>query len=94
MKQQIVRLSPHQNGKVFGILSGIASLIFLVPFYLTFAATMPPNMPGPPKLMFLLGPVFYLVFTYVSVVVACWLYNLMYRYIGGIEYEQATEPAN
>jgi hypothetical protein len=44
--------------------------------------------------MFLLGPVFYLVFTYVSVVVACWLYNLMYRYIGGIEYEQATEPAN
>ena len=34
MKQQVSRLSPHQNGKVFGVLSAVLSLIVLVPVFL------------------------------------------------------------
>lgn len=33
MKKQIKRMSPHQNGKVFGVLMAIASLVFVVPFF-------------------------------------------------------------
>jgi len=32
MKKQIRRMSPHQNGKVAGILMAVSSLIFFVPF--------------------------------------------------------------
>ena len=34
MKQQVSRLSPHQNGKVFGVLNGVTSMIFILPFFL------------------------------------------------------------
>ena len=31
MKQQIKRLSPHQNGKVFGVICALGSLLFIIP---------------------------------------------------------------
>lgn len=88
MKMQITRLSPHQNGKVFGVLAAISSLILMVPFFLIFAATMPSAAPGtPPAFTFLLIPVAYLVFGYLSVAVGCLIYNLLFRAVGGIEFE-------
>ena len=93
MKQQIARLSPHQNGKVFGVLTAIGSLVFLVPFFLVFAATVPAGTTGAPSaLMFLMAPLIYLVFGYLSVAVGCFLYNFMFKYLGGIEYESVREP--
>jgi drug/metabolite transporter (DMT)-like permease len=86
MKLQVARLSPHQNGKVFGVLMALGSLVFLVPFTLIFAfAPEQPN--APPAFLFVLFPILYLVFGYSSVAVGCWLYNVMFKYIGGIEYE-------
>jgi hypothetical protein len=85
MKQQVARLSPHQNGKVFGVLAGVSSLVFLVPFVLFFSAFGPRG--GPPTVMFLLMPLFYLVFGYVSVAVGCVIYNFLVRYTGGVEFE-------
>ena len=92
MKQQVARLSPHQNAKVFGVFTAIGSLAFLAPFFLIFSAAMPAGAPGaPPAFMFLLAPLFYLFFGYVSVAIGCLLYNFMFKYIGGIEYEAKTE---
>ena len=92
MKQQVARLSPHQNAKVFGVLTAIGSLVFLVPFFLFFSATVPAGAPGaPPAFMFLLAPLFYLFFGYVSVAIGCLLYNFMFKYIGGVEYEAKPE---
>ncbi|MEO7886290.1 MAG: hypothetical protein ABI893_06230 [Polaromonas sp.] len=92
MKQQISRLSPHQNGKVFGVLMAIGSLVFLVPFFLVFA-TMAPAGAGnaPPLLMFLFMPVLYLILGYLSVAIGCALYNFMFKYLGGVEFESSEE---
>lgn len=88
MKQQVSRFSPHQNGKVFGVLMALGSLVFVLPFMLVMMAFTPSGGEGaPPMLMFLFMPVIYLVFGYLSVVIGCALYNFMFKYLGGIEYE-------
>lgn len=86
MKQQVSRLSPHQNGKVFAILMAISSLVFLIPAMLIMAGTMPGGA-GPTWLMLLLMPVLYLVIGYVMVALSCLAYNALVPFIGGIEFE-------
>ncbi len=83
MKQQVTRLSPHQNGKVFGVLTAVTSLVFVVPFFLfslTFAG-------GGSNWMILLMPFMYLIFGYISVAIGCLIYNFTFKIIGGIEYD-------
>jgi hypothetical protein len=92
MKQQIAKFSPHQNAKVLAVLMAIGSLVFVLPFML-FAGMMTPEGMGPPMFMLVLFPLFYLVFGYLMVAVGCAIYNAMFRYIGGIEFE-AGEPRN
>lgn len=86
MKQQIARLSPHQNGKVFAVLMAASSLVFMVPFGLFFLFAAPPGQRGEAA-MFLFMPFAYLIFGYLSVAVGCAVYNFMFRYVGGIEFE-------
>ena len=92
MKQQVARFSPHQNGKVFAILMAIGSLVFLVPFVLL-ASLAAPKEAAPPLFMFLLFPVLYLVIGYIMTVVGCAMYNFMFKYIGGIEFEARQTDA-
>jgi hypothetical protein len=92
MKQQVERLSPHQNGKVFAILMTLSSCIFLVPMAIFMMATVPAGK-GPSGLMFLLMPLFYLVLGYVSVAIGCLIYNFMFKYIGGIEFVASSGDA-
>ncbi|MFC3148473.1 hypothetical protein [Piscinibacterium candidicorallinum] len=92
MKKQIRRLSPHQNGKVAGVLMAVASLVFVIPMSVMFSLFAPSPMPGqmhfgPSIGMILLFPVMYLVFGYVMVAVACALYNALFGFLGGFEYE-------
>lgn len=86
MKQQIARFSPHQNGKVMAILMAVGSLVFVIPFMLIAMASAPAEA-RPPALFMLAMPILYLVMGYISVAVGCWVYNLLFKYIGGIEYE-------
>ncbi len=90
MKRQIERFSPHQNGKVFAVLMALSSLVFVVPFMLIASLAGPRGM-GPPMFMFVLFPLIYLVLGYVFVAIGCAIYNVMYKYIGGIEFE-ARDP--
>ena len=90
MKQQVARFSPHQNGKAFGVLMAVVSLILMVPFGLL-ASVFAPSAERPPVIVFLLLPLFYLVFGYVSVAVGCALYNVMFGYLGGIEFEARVQ---
>lgn len=91
MKTQIQRFSPHQNGKVFAVLMAVSSLVFVVPFMLIASATAPQGSGAMPLFMVVLFPLFYLVFGYVMVAIGCWLYNVMFKYIGGIEYESRSD---
>ncbi|MBK6004526.1 hypothetical protein JJB11_00360 [Ramlibacter ginsenosidimutans] len=86
MKQQIARFSPHQNGKVFSVLALVSSLVFMVPMMLIAFASAPPEA-RPPTLILLVMPVLYLVAGYISVAIGCAVYNLLYKHIGGIEFE-------
>lgn len=86
MKQQVAKLSPHQNGKVFAILMALSSLVFIVPFGLFAVVSAPAGARGP-MFMFLVMPLIYLVFGYVSIAIGCAVYNYMFKYIGGIEFE-------
>lgn len=99
MRTQISRLSPHQNGKVFGVLMGIATLVFSVPMFFVLL-NMPPGMDmhgnpvgAPPGWLAIFFPVAYLVMGYIMVVLGCALYNLMFRFIGGIEFETREQDA-
>ena len=86
MIKQIERFSPHQNAKVIAILMALASLVFMLPFLL-FASVVAPRGIGMPLSMMVLFPVIYLVLGYLGVAASCWIYNAMFKYIGGIEYE-------
>jgi hypothetical protein len=92
MKQQIARFSPHQNGKVFAVLFAVSSLAFLIPFMLFFMASAPAQA-GAPMFFVLAMPVMYLVMGYVMVAIGCVAYNVLYKYIGGIEFESSGVDA-
>ena len=92
MKTRISNLSPHQNGKVLAILMAVSSLIFVVPFMLI-AGAMGPKGSGFPLFMVLLFPIFYLVFGYISIAVGCWVYNVLAKFTGGIEFEAQSVEA-
>ena len=90
LKQQVRRLSPHQNAKVFAVLFAVSSLIFVVPFGLITMATLPKGA-GFGSFIFLAFPVIYLVFGYISTAIGCAIYNMLFKYIGGFEYESEAE---
>ncbi len=91
MKAQIKRLSPHQNAKVFAVMMALFSLVFMLPFFFISMAAMP-HMGGDanavifPTTMVVAMPLIYLVFTYVGVFIACMVYNVVAKYIGGFEF--------
>ncbi len=41
--------------------------------------------------MMLLAPIMYLVFGYLSIAIGCAIYNFMFRFLGGIEFEAKNE---
>jgi hypothetical protein len=89
MIQQISRFSLHQNAKVFAVLMLVGSLFFTLPFALLVAYVAPAGE-HPPLLFFLITPFAYLIFGYVAMIIACAIYNFLFRYIGGLEFEART----
>ena len=92
MKQQIFKLSPHQNGKVFAVLMAVTSLLFIVPFFLVLSVFAPAEG-RPPMFMLLILPVAYLVMGYITVALGCLVYNIVTPLIGGIEFESKATDA-
>jgi len=98
MKKQIKRISPHQNAKVFAILMAVSSLIFVLPFFVIILFSAPAvDQHGNPvtfqKYIFLLFPFFYLVIGYLSTAMGCAIYNYLFKFIGGFEYELNSDNA-
>jgi ABC-type multidrug transport system fused ATPase/permease subunit len=92
MKKQIKRLSPHQNGKVFGVLMAVATLPMFIPMILMMSFAIPNvdsngNPIDSPMFMFLIFPFIYVIFGYISVALTCLVYNFLQKFIGGFEYE-------
>jgi len=92
MKQQIKRISPHQNGKVFAILMTVGALLILIPMAILMSFAAPQvylngNSVEYPIFVLVIMPFFYLVFGYIFIVIWCTIYNYFFRYIGGFEFE-------
>ncbi|MCY4045623.1 MAG: hypothetical protein OXE99_11145 [Cellvibrionales bacterium] len=94
MKVTICRFSTHQTAKVFAILTVISSLIFFCPISLLMMFSGMPNVntgaPFTGSSMIGLGiimPIFQGIFAYLFIRFSLWLYNKLYKRIGGIAFE-------
>jgi hypothetical protein len=84
MKKQITSISPFQTAKVMALLYFAVSLPFIVLMGLMFSF-----MPGPkPPMMGMMFamPFFYLIFGFVFTIICAWVYNLVAKWVGGIEF--------
>jgi hypothetical protein len=92
MNIRIRRASPHQNGKVLGILMAVTSLVFVVPIYLLLQVIPAPVDPQGdpiafPGLVILLFPLGYLIMGYIGGAIASVCYNVIAGFVGGFEFE-------
>jgi len=92
MKKQIRRISPHQNAKVFAILMAVSSLVFVIPvFALAFFAAPPVDQHGNSivfqKYFFVALPFVYFIIGYLTILIGSIIYNYLFKFIGGFEYE-------
>ena len=96
MKVQIRRLSPHQNGKVVAVLMGVVSLpLFVLMALLMWFGGPQVSQHGTalafPIFMFVVLPFFYLIFAYITVAIVCAIYNFLFNFIGGFEFDLAEQ---
>ena len=91
MRHRITRIAPLQFGKVFAVLYGLLSipiaLIMLV------AAAFAPAEESMPVWLVVAIPVLYVVFGFIFMAIAAWLYNVVARWTGGVEYVTEDVPA-
>lgn len=85
MKQQVARLSPHQNAKVLAVLVSSVALIALLPLGAIAMAYGAPLKLDPTLL--LVAAAAYVLLNYVLTAVGCLLYNGLARFVGGLEFE-------
>jgi len=82
MKQRIVRFSVRQTSKVVVILYGIFCIFLILPLVIA-SLTQSGQSLGIGLMLIVL--VFYLALGYIFTIIACWLYNTISRWAGGIE---------
>jgi len=84
MKSRITHVAPVQAAKMFAAFSFLASLPFLllamVPMLAVPAEAQPYMTP-----YLLLVPLFYALAAFVFAVLGAWLYNLVAKFLGGLE---------
>ena len=88
MKIQIKNVSSHQTSKVFSLILALMTLPFAIIGVLSFVFT--PNSPDDPSsfpfFIFIFAPIIYGLFGYFSNRLLCFLYNLISKRFGGIEF--------
>lgn len=84
MRKRLTYVAPLQTAKVFAALSLLGSLPFLLLAGLSMMAMAEGQMV--PVGMLLVAPFFYALFGFVATLVGAWLYNLVAKYLGGVEF--------
>lgn len=93
MRKQIVRISIHQTSKVIAAMhAAMFTVLFILPLAL---GQMFHHHVGTGLAIFVFVPLLSWLFMYIGYVVACWFYNLVVPWTGGIEIDVAelkTQP--
>ena len=95
MNKRLSRIAPWQAGKLFALIYFFLSLVFIVPMILVM--TIAPSRPGPgphfsPALL-VFFPFLYALLALIFVPLACWVYNLAAKTVGGLQVS-VTEDAD
>ena len=90
MRKRITRVAPFQLGKV----SAVLYAIFTIPIALVLgiASAFGPPAQSKPLALILAIPVFYVVFGFLFMAFVAWLYNVVAKWTGGIEYVTVEVP--
>ena len=91
---KISRFNSHQTAKVLGIITTISSLILFFPLCLlmAFSTTQSTSVGMPYTVGSMIGfgiimPIFQGLFMYLFIRFSLWIYNKLFKKIGGIEFE-------
>lgn len=84
MKRRITHVAPVQAAKMFAAFSFLATLPFLLLTMIPMVA-MPAEVQPYMTPYLLLVPFFYALVAFIFAVLAAWLYNLVARFVGGLE---------
>jgi hypothetical protein len=87
MKMRIERFPVRQNAKVIAVIMAVNALVFAIPMFLVVSLSAPKSAGFPGMVFILLMPLMYLAFGYVLAAIGCWVYNLLARFTGGLEFE-------
>ena len=94
MTTPITHVSVHQTSKVVALMYFCFMLLF-VPIGIAFLAFIPSDPQQPQQrfmgLFFLFAPVVYGVIGYLGFALAAWLYNVLAKLVGGIEFDTAEQ---
>lgn len=93
MKRRITHVAPVQAAKMFAAFSFLATLPFLVITMIPMVA-MPAEVQPYVTPYLLLVPFFYALVAFIFAVLAAWLYNLVARFLGGLEVTAVDVDAN
>jgi hypothetical protein len=91
MKIQIVNVSVAQSAKVLAVLYMVISVPVLAVMALIGAFT---GNIGSAILMLLIAPLIYGVVTFLCTGLLAWLYNLVAKRVGGLEYSIEEQPGS
>ena len=83
MKKQIINISPIQTAKVFALLYFVISLplVGLMAIAMSFSPA-----PKPALGFLIIFPFMYLIFGFIFTALGAWVYNIVAKWVGGIEY--------
>lgn len=85
MKKQVKHFSVAQCAKVIAVMYFVISLpiviVFLLPAFI--------GIPGYPVLAVVLFPFGYAVISFLGVLLAAWVYNIVAAHVGGLEFTTA-----
>ena len=90
--QQLSNISGHQSSKVVALLYVFFTIPFMIIGILIFAfGGLPESADGQPapqfmSWFFILAPLIYGVVGYIFMRLGCFIYNLISKYVGGIEF--------
>ncbi len=89
MKHRINRISIHQSSKVVAIVYLSLILLFLIPVgFITFLR----GVVAPSEaILYLFAPLLWGAMAYLITALWCWMYNLVTRRVGGVEFSVETQ---